>query len=108
MDADDGPDLADEERPAAEDLARALDEPLGLAGRLDVLDAPGEIAATCRSQAARPTSIPIANQRWLQSEIAVLIGWRMSTAQAQQAPRCLYRNARFEANAQSSARRIPS
>ena len=33
-----------------------------------------EIAATCSSHAARPTSMPIANQRWLHSEIAVRSG----------------------------------
>ncbi len=48
-----------------------------------------EIAATCSSQAARPTSMPSANQRWLHSEIAVRNGWRMSTVQAVQQPRCL-------------------
>ena len=41
MGADDRPDLADEARLAAEDLAAALDEPLRLVGRLDVLHAPG-------------------------------------------------------------------
>jgi hypothetical protein len=48
-----------------------------------------EIAATCSSHATRPTSMPIANQRWLHSERAERRGWRMSTEQAVQAPRCL-------------------
>ena len=48
-----------------------------------------EIAPTCRIQAKRPTSMPIANQRWRHSEPALRSGWRMSTAHAQQAPRCL-------------------
>ncbi len=47
------------------------------------------IAATCKPQAPAPTSMPIANQRWLHSEYAVRRGWRMSTAQASHAPRCL-------------------
>ena len=41
MGADHGSDLADEARLAAEDLDPALDEPLRLVGRLDVLHAPG-------------------------------------------------------------------
>ncbi len=67
-----------------------------------------EIAPTCRIQASRPTNMPTANQRWLHSERAVRSGWRMSTSHAQQAPRCLYKKDRFDAKAQSSARRMPS
>src|SRR4051794_19309592 len=40
VDADDRPDLGDPDRLAPEDLAPALDEALGLVGRLDVLDDP--------------------------------------------------------------------
>ena len=43
-----------------------------------------------------------------QSSAAVCSGWRMSTAGAAQAPRCLKKNARFVPKAQSSARRMPS
>ena len=35
-------------------------------------------------------------------------GWRTSTGQAAQAPRCLKKNARFETTAQISASRMPS
>ncbi len=64
-------------------------------------------AATCAPQAASATSIPIVNQREANRSRAERSGWRTWTAGAATAPRCLYRNARFETNAQTSASRMP-
>ena len=47
------------------------------------------IAATCSSQAPSATAMPIANQRERNSPRTVLMGRRMSTVGAAQAPRCL-------------------
>ena len=65
------------------------------------------IAATWKIQAAEAISIPIANSLEANSALAERSGWRMSTAGAAHAPRCLNRNPTFVVRAQASARRMP-
>src|SRR5947199_8968689 len=65
------------------------------------------IAPTWKIQAPVAINIPRANRRDLNRHRAVRTGWRMSTAGAAQAPRCLNRKPTFVARAQASASSMP-
>ena len=62
-----------------------------------------------RGRSRRPTAIsmPIANSLEANSALAERSGWRMSTAGAAQAPRCLNRKPTLVVRAQASASRMP-